>query len=459
MERTPPITGRDANGREPQPRAENGRYARKVQPSNSIPEALARAGLHSSVPEALGSVLNSPWSDHRSMAPLRSSVRYHKTPRNNNPFADTSAFQSIPHPIPSRSAPRQPDFMATRRAPIQSIPPANQPFSRTPAEQDVANPAIRQVSTIVSLMRGKLAPEEFKTADKETTAIGLWTALQTRHLNRGLVAQVKTLDEALSTKFTSHSTFSDTILKLTALNKDLWANGAPDPDTFLSVLLLRTTLANYPALFRDINDHLTSATALNPYTSDQVASQILAEIATPTHSKLETANVAAVVTVPVIAKQQRSGRGCSNCTSKGITGVHHTDDYCIRPGGGMEGKTVEEARVKRLADKAAREKTKTKSDEAQLHLTLETSPLESVFDSRVVEVMMDIDKSEYEVSLVIQGDSDVTPKVDWRVEQHPMSEVAFEASIPSVVSNSRPSKLTDIPFLMDLCASIHISND
>ncbi|KAJ7588771.1 hypothetical protein C8J56DRAFT_889535 [Mycena floridula] len=200
---------------------------------------------------------------------------------------------------------------------------------------------------VVSFMQGKMAPEEFETADREDTAIGLFHALKSRHQNRGAVAQVRILDEALSIRFGNPSMFSDTIIRLMNLNKDLWANGPIDPDTFLSVLLLRATLANHPALFWDINDHLTSATKTSPYTSDNVAERITAEAITPTHVKQpDMVNIAAVVDAA-----PKKGRGCSNCISKGLPGGFHTDDYCIKPGGKMEGKTLEESRENRLADK------------------------------------------------------------------------------------------------------------
>ncbi|KAJ7577826.1 hypothetical protein C8J56DRAFT_969830, partial [Mycena floridula] len=313
---------------------------------------------------------------------------------------------------------------------------------------------------VLSFMRGKLAPEEFKTADKEDTAIGLYRALRTRHQNRGAVAQVRILDEALSIKFGSPSTFGDTTLRLTNLNRDLWENGPIDPDTFLSVLLLRATLANHPALFRDLNDHLVSATTANPYTSDHVAERIAAEAITPTHAKSpDTVNVAAVV--PAAPKVAPRGRGCNNCISKGLPGGFHTEDYCIKPGGKMEGKTLEESKEKRLADKKAKEakSTSTAHVAEEGHVGLDTSPLESIFDSRVESIMTEVDKSEYEILIAINSERDMTPRVDWRVEQKPISEIAYDATIPETIDSKSPTALNDAPFLMDSCASIHISND
>ncbi|KAJ7572786.1 hypothetical protein C8J56DRAFT_904934 [Mycena floridula] len=338
-----------------------------------------------------------PGSRARSIAAVLSPRQAIPPARSNNPFGSPPPVPKTP--VRPRTIPSQPHFQLA--SPVAITTPATVPARDDPAKVDKRNPTIKAVTlspsswpkdckelslrqlnftswerhlsnvlgghgtlyfhiyepdqwlcpdpdeapmsclnwhlndqAVISFMRGKMAPEEFKTADREDTAIGLFRALQSRHQNRGAVAQVRILDEALSIRFRSPSTFSDMIIRLTNLNKDLWANGPIDPDTFLSVLMLRATLVNHPALFRDINDHLTSATKTSPYTSDHVAERITAEAVTPTHVKQpDTVNVAAVVDAA-----PKKGRGCSNCISKGLPGGFHTEDYCIKPGGKMEGR-------------------------------------------------------------------------------------------------------------------------
>ncbi|KAJ7587515.1 hypothetical protein C8J56DRAFT_890427 [Mycena floridula] len=231
-----------------------------------------------------------------------------------------------------------------------------------------------------------------KMADEHSTAFGLYEALHIRHTNRGAVAQVKTLDEAL-----------------------------------------------------DINNSLANATTASPFTSDDIAARILSETITPTHKKMETVNVAAVVDSTSSTAKPKVGRGCNNCMTKGFTVAYHTDEYCTRQGGGMEGKTVEEAKVKRLADKEAK---KPKAPSAHIateegHVSLVTYPLETIFDSRVSSIMSDIEKSEYEILLAVQGDLDKMPQVNWRVEQVAMSDLVFEATVPEAIDTSKPTVSTE----------------
>ncbi|KAJ7599136.1 hypothetical protein C8J56DRAFT_881639 [Mycena floridula] len=238
---------------------------------------------------------------------------------------------------------------------------------------------------VMGFIKSKVMPEEYTTTDNPNldTAWKLFNALETRHTRLGAVTQVKMLDKALGVQFTQRTekNFTDVITKLMELNKEIWAPGPPSKDQFLSIMLLRATQRNFPTLFDSINDSLASGI---PPNSEEVIRRIQNFVKSPNHKSSETANVAKVVSATTSSS---SSSGCRNCASKGIAITRHQNKYCILEGGGMAGKTIEEARSQRLSDKDAREQKRKKDNmvvtnvaEANLaHLTLNMSPVKSIF--------------------------------------------------------------------------------
>ncbi|KAJ7590202.1 hypothetical protein C8J56DRAFT_937092 [Mycena floridula] len=323
---------------------------------------------------------------------------------------------------------------------------------------------------IIGFIKSKVQAEEYIVTDDETldTAYKLYSALAKRHMDRGAVAQVKMLEEAFLTKFSSRSEHNITsnITKLVDLNKAIWSSGAPTEDLFLCILLLKACQPAFPTLFDSINDSFSST---NPPTSMQVIQKIQNFVKSPTAKASESANVATVVN----ATTSSANPSCRNCASKGISMTRHQDRYCILEGGGMFGKTIAEATAQRKKDREDRDKKKptatanvaTEKTDAPptseafiTHLNLATSPLETVFDARLSGVMSDIEKSEYENFLCIMRDSEEAV-VDWDKSARDTSDLAFDAILPMPIDTLKPTQLSDDPWLKDSGASIHISND
>ncbi|KAJ7574228.1 hypothetical protein C8J56DRAFT_979891 [Mycena floridula] len=309
---------------------------------------------------------------------------------------------------------------------------------------------------IIGFIKSKVQAEEYIVTDDEMldTAYKLYSTLAKRHMDRGAVAQVKMLEEAFMTKFSSRSEHNITsnITKLVDLNKAIWSSGAPTEDLFLCILLLKACQPAFPTLFDSINDSFSSA---NPLTSMQIIQRIQNFVKSPTAKASESANVATVVN----ATTSSANPSCRNCASKGISMTRHQDRYCVLEGGGMFGKTIAEATAQRKKDKEDRDKKKpmataniatektdtpTVSEAFVTHLNLVTSPLET--------------KSEYENFLCIMGDSEEAV-IDWDKSARETSDLAFDAILPMPIDTSKPTQLSDDPWLKDSGASIHISND
>ncbi|KAJ7576634.1 hypothetical protein C8J56DRAFT_899729 [Mycena floridula] len=294
---------------------------------------------------------------------------------------------------------------------------------------------------VMGLIKSKVQPEEYQTTDdpKLDTAFKLLEALEKRHTRRGVFGQVKMLDEAFGIQFTwkDGRHFSDTIQRIQELNKSIWSGGVPDEDQFFIILLLRATQQHFPTLFDSINDSLSSP---RPVSSEEIVLKIQNFIQSPHHKSTDSANVATVVSSgkSSTTSQSNATGSCKNCTARGIKFSRHIDKYCVLEGGGMAGKTVEEAKRQRLKDKDEREKKKNVANVAEeeaniAHFDLDTSPQETIFDARLVNVMTAADISEFETYICIERDVEVTPKVDWRHSQRDLTELAFEAMIPETI--------------------------
>ncbi|KAJ7600661.1 hypothetical protein C8J56DRAFT_880319 [Mycena floridula] len=237
---------------------------------------------------------------------------------------------------------------------------------------------------VMGLIKSKVQPEEYRTTDdpRFDTAFKLLEALEKRHTRRGVIGQVKMLDEAFGVQFSRRDGkhFSDTIQKLQELNKSIWSGGVPDEDQFFIILLLRATQHNFPSLFDSINDSLSSS---HPVTSEEVILKIQNFIQSPHHKTTDSANVASII--PSSNTTTATG-SCKNCTARGIKYSRHIDKYCIVEGGGMAGKSIEEAKKQRLKDRDEKEKKKNVANVAEeeaniARFDLDTSPLETIIDA------------------------------------------------------------------------------
>ena len=314
---------------------------------------------------------------------------------------------------------------------------------------------------VCSFMRSKMSAIELDFVKSPSiTASGMYDLLKTRHEQRGPTSQLTMISDALSIDFKRNVPLDQTVQQIRSTNEAIWAMGAPSPDLFLSLLLVRALRKNYPVLYRDIDNSIAAATKQFPFTSNSIINRIAREQADPkepTSSTSQSSSAEAHVA-------QTSSRPRPKCPNPKCGREGHTLPYCIREGGGMAGKTVAEARAKQRDDakvaKESKESANAAPTNAEAHFSaltsLSTSPISSIIDARILPSMTVADISEYEVSLSLDS-SPLYASIDWRHDVK--ADVAFDATIAAPVQSSKKYSPVDSdhPYLSDSCASIHIS--
>jgi len=177
------------------------------------------------------------------------------------------------------------------------------------------------------------------------------------------------MQEAFSIRYSLSTPFADTSDKLRTLNDRIWAMGAPTSDSFLVILML---LALSPSDFRGVRDAaisgLASASASSPYTAGHIRSRLDLE-----QQVINAETACSCPTGEALAAKLDSSRTTAFCTN--CKRPKHTADYCVRPGGGLAGKSVDEAmaiqREKRLNSKNHKKTTHN----TQSSSSVVTSPL------------------------------------------------------------------------------------
>ena len=236
------------------------------------------------------------------------------------------------------------------------------------------------------------------------SASGMYAMLKNRHEQRGPTSQLTMISNALSIDFKHDVPLDQTVQQIRATNEAIWAMGAPSPEVFLSLLLVRALWKNYPVLYRDIDNSIAASTKQFPFTSDSIISRIAREQADPKEPSLSSSQ-SSTTEAHVAQSSSQPKPKClnTNCGREG-----HTLPYCIREGGGMAGKTVAEAQAKQCEDaKIAKGSSSASAGNsaavAEAHFSaltsLSTSPISSIIDACILPTMTAADLSEYEVSL------------------------------------------------------------
>ena len=280
--------------------------------------------------------------------------------------------------------------------------------------------------TVRSFMSARLDESEMDFVREYRTkpTAELYAALHKRHTQLGPVSQVARVKEALSLQFSHQTPLADTITLIKRANESIWAMGPLDTDTFLSLLLIRALSDHFPNLAVAITSRLADVSPSQPYSSTHIIQRIQYEAvsenpldarphdAVPTHTAL-VAQSNRLSSSTSSTGSSRPPEKCSNCK---LTG--HALPYCNKPGGGMAGKSLEECRAKRKADRAASRGGHSSYASAapavapsahvaeEALVTFETASIASIFDASVSHTMTAGDISEYEALLVVEGDSD-----------------------------------------------------
>src|SRR6266550_8154627 len=116
----------------------------------------------------------------------------------------------------------------------------------------------------------------------------------------------------------------------------------------MACLFILSSLTNYAHLRTTVNHSISQSTKEKPYTPTDII-RLLENEQRLLNADKSTSSPATAL----LAKTKSNVPSCSNCKRPG-----HSADYCISPGGGMAGKTIEESK---RARKEAMSKTSGKN--------------------------------------------------------------------------------------------------
>ena len=238
---------------------------------------------------------------------------------------------------------------------------------------------------VCSFMRSKMSAIELDfVKSTNLSASSMYAMLKNRHEQRGPTSQLTMISDALSIDFKRNVPLDQTVQQIRATNEAIWAMGAPSPEVFLSLLLVRALRKNYPVLYRDIDNSIAASMKQYPFTSDLIISHIACEQNDPKEPSLSSSQSSSAE-----AHIAQSSRPKPKCTNTNCGREGHTLPYCVKEGGGMAGKSVADARAKQRKDtKSARGSASVPANAtasvAEAHFSaltsLSTSPISSVID-------------------------------------------------------------------------------
>ena len=102
--------------------------------------------------------------------------------------------------------------------------------------------------------------EQDYVKDPTLAASNMYAALKIHHEQHGPTSQLTMIADVLALEFKRNVPLDQTVQKIHATNDAIWAMGAPSPELFLSLLLVRALKKNYPVLYsvrHPLEPHLT----------------------------------------------------------------------------------------------------------------------------------------------------------------------------------------------------------
>lgn len=200
---------------------------------------------------------------------------------------------------------------------------------------------------ILAVIHQKIDATERMFIKSCTSALSAISILCARHLDRGPQAQVLLLTELLGTHFSRATSLLDTATAMSDLNSRIWDGAPPTKESILLIATINALCTKFP----DLADQFTTLLTKGQLTVELIANRLSAEQLQP-DSTFAAPTVLAAQGGPKLkanpfCKEARPVIVCSNKTFCGETG--HTIDTCIKPGGGMAGKTLDEAKAAKRA--------------------------------------------------------------------------------------------------------------
>ena len=206
-------------------------------------------------------------------------------------------------------------------------------------------------------IKSAVAKTEHELIDTLDRAHQCWSALSTYHLDEGPIKQANLIQGALSMRIDRDDQM---MIKLRQLRDDLnrafeMQNGI-DKDTFICIVTLQALGTGLDHSRAIIQRDMSSSSKSSPYTPDNLIKFMEQEYQMLMGDKQRCAKSDTIALAAQTSSKGKQALTCSNCKRSG-----HTALWCIRPGGGMAGKTIEESKNARRKDKDSKPGSTTSS--------------------------------------------------------------------------------------------------
>jgi hypothetical protein len=213
-------------------------------------------------------------------------------------------------------------------------------------------------------IRLNCATIESELLDDVESAYECWKALENYHLNEGPVKQVNLIQNALSQRVARDK---DQLTNCRKIREDIHhafrMPGSITEETFINITLLIVLGSGHEHMRAMIQRDMQAATKETPFLSDHILLYLEQDLQLLLGDEQRSGTADAVALAAQSSQARGGGRSCggrsssseccSNCKRPG-----HTADFCVRAGGGMAGRSIEDAQNTWRKGKDKQEKPK-----------------------------------------------------------------------------------------------------
>ncbi|KAF8810845.1 hypothetical protein BYT27DRAFT_7090910, partial [Phlegmacium glaucopus] len=202
--------------------------------------------------------------------------------------------------------------------------------------------------SVRGFLRSSLSPTERDLVSTLTSAKETWEKLESYHLEEGPIKQANLIQSTLTTRIDRDDQMMAKIRKLRDdLRRAFRMQGGINEETFISIIILQALGTGLDHSRAIIQRDLRASTISSPYTVDNLVDFLDQEYQMLMGDKQRASK--GDITVALAAQSIQKGKApviCANCKRPG-----HTAPWCVRPNGGMAGKTIEESKEARRKDR------------------------------------------------------------------------------------------------------------
>ena len=186
----------------------------------------------------------------------------------------------------------------------------------------------------------RVSPEEYDIASSLGSAHATFEGLRTRHEKLGLHAQINLLRKALDITYLPGVSMLTTSKEIRNIYDRLIKMGKIEGDQLLTIIIVNALGKYYSPL----------QSTIHGLTDDAGFTSLVAFKRIETEAALEDRRAELGIQNPSMALVAANTKGksaeiiCSNCKCP-----HHSIEFCVRPGGGMAGRSTDEAKAAQRA--------------------------------------------------------------------------------------------------------------